>query len=117
MSKWPHEYAVIDSQPGNLEAFAEVRRDRRGAHRLSSDRGSTGRAPTGRVEHRGVPARRRLRRRVLEDITDRANAAKALRRQALHDGLTGLPNRALLADRLDAHSPGRRPTERPRWRC
>ena len=24
--EWPRRYAVVDSQPGNLEAFAEVRR-------------------------------------------------------------------------------------------
>jgi len=36
----------------------------------------------------------------LDDVTGRSLAAKALRRQATHDGLTGLPNRALLQDRL-----------------
>ena len=36
----------------------------------------------------------------LSDVTDRALASQALRRQALHDALTGLPNRVLLQDRL-----------------
>ncbi|MEJ5254245.1 MAG: EAL domain-containing protein [Acidimicrobiales bacterium] len=36
----------------------------------------------------------------LQDVTDRALAAEVLRRQALHDGLTGLPNRTLLNERL-----------------
>lgn len=36
----------------------------------------------------------------LEDITERTMAAEVLRRQALHDGLTGLPNRILLSERL-----------------
>ncbi len=37
---------------------------------------------------------------TLQDVTERAIAADVLRRQALHDGLTGLPNRTLLNDRL-----------------
>lgn len=43
----------------------------------------------------------------LQDVTERVVAAEVLRRQALHDGLTGLPNRTLLHERLTqalAHS-------------
>ncbi len=36
----------------------------------------------------------------LHDITERTMAGEVLRRQALHDGLTGLPNRTLLHERL-----------------
>ncbi|MCC5950715.1 MAG: EAL domain-containing protein [Acidimicrobiia bacterium] len=36
----------------------------------------------------------------LHDVTDRTMAAEVLRRQALHDALTGLPNRAMLLERL-----------------
>jgi diguanylate cyclase (GGDEF)-like protein/PAS domain S-box-containing protein len=46
----------------------------------------------------------------LQDITGRKRMEQELTHQALHDALTGLPNRALLVDRL-AHSLGSR---RPR---
>jgi diguanylate cyclase (GGDEF)-like protein/PAS domain S-box-containing protein len=36
----------------------------------------------------------------LDDVTGPSMAARALRRQATHDALTGLPNRALMNDRL-----------------
>jgi diguanylate cyclase (GGDEF)-like protein/PAS domain S-box-containing protein len=38
--------------------------------------------------------------RVVEDITDRKQLQRALHHQAHHDGLTGLPNRELIYDRL-----------------
>src|SRR5262249_6270494 len=38
----------------------------------------------------------------LDDVTERTMAAEVLRRQALHDGLTGLPNRTSLNDHLRA---------------
>jgi diguanylate cyclase (GGDEF)-like protein/PAS domain S-box-containing protein len=38
---------------------------------------------------------------AIRDVTDRKQAERALTHQALHDALTGLPNRVLLVDRLD----------------
>jgi diguanylate cyclase (GGDEF)-like protein/PAS domain S-box-containing protein len=38
---------------------------------------------------------------VAADITERKRAERELEHQAMHDGLTGLPNRLLLLDRLD----------------
>ena len=49
---------------------------------------------------------------IARDVTDRRYAEDALAHQALHDILTGLPNRTLLYDRLDqAIHEGRRRTE------
>jgi diguanylate cyclase (GGDEF)-like protein/PAS domain S-box-containing protein len=45
----------------------------------------------------GVP---RLWQGIMTDITERKNLEQRLRHQALHDPLTGLPNRTLFADRL-----------------
>ena len=57
---------------------------------------------------------RRLVICLVSDVTDRVRAAAALKYQASHDALTGLPNRAMLCERIDlaierARSSGSRP--------
>jgi len=51
-------------------------------------------------------AGRQLLYSIIHDITERKRAEEALEHQAMHDGLTGLPNRLVLRDRLtqgDSH--------------
>ncbi|MFN8074557.1 MAG: EAL domain-containing protein [Kineosporiaceae bacterium] len=50
---------------------------------------------------------------ALHDISERRHAEDELRRMALHDGLTGLPNRTLFLDRLDQALQRRRRDPRP----
>ena len=47
-----------------------------------------------------IIANQTLAAELAQDITDRKRLEDDLAHQALHDGLTGLPNRALLTDRL-----------------
>ena len=51
------------------------------------------------------------------DVTERIRLEEELTRQAFHDGLTGLANRALFRDRLDQALARSARTARRRWRC
>ncbi|MBE9374768.1 EAL domain-containing protein [Saccharopolyspora sp. HNM0983] len=49
---------------------------------------------------------------MIEDVTDRRMLQERLRHQAMHDPLTGLPNRALFLERLTSVLRGHAPDER-----
>jgi diguanylate cyclase (GGDEF)-like protein/PAS domain S-box-containing protein len=66
-------------------------------HRLGSGIVRDVEVHTGPVHIRG----RQLLYSIIHDITERKRAEEALEHQALHDGLTGLPNRLVLHDRLN----------------
>ena len=84
---------------GVLDAFAEVIRTGRDFETRDFER----------LGHDGLPHFFRIRATPLghgsigvcaEDVTEQIAASENLRFQAMHDSLTGLPNRALLHDRL-----------------
>ncbi|HEX2578423.1 MAG TPA: EAL domain-containing protein, partial [Aquihabitans sp.] len=56
--------------------------------------------PTRVISLRAFPLSGRSVGVSLQDVTDAVAASEALRRQALYDGLTGLPNRRLLDEEL-----------------
>ncbi|HEY8925004.1 MAG TPA: EAL domain-containing protein, partial [Polyangia bacterium] len=100
--------ALEEHIEGRSEHFqAEYRlRHHDGQHRWMSCRGLAVREAPGRRASRLAGSQ--------TDITDRRLAEARLRHDALHDGLTGLPNRALLIDRLRAclHRARRNPAYR-----
>ncbi len=70
-------------------------------HRMRHSDGSWRWVLTRGLAIRGVDGSASRMAGSLSDITDRLAAERQLQHDALHDGLTGLPNRALFMDRVD----------------
>jgi diguanylate cyclase (GGDEF)-like protein/PAS domain S-box-containing protein len=93
-----------DDKPALMVAIGELRRGQRttllNEHRIRAAGGDYRWALCRgvAVPGRGAPATRIVG--SLTDTTERRSLEEGLRHQALHDDLTGLPNRALFLDRL-----------------
>ncbi|NIR41521.1 MAG: diguanylate cyclase, partial [Actinobacteria bacterium] len=80
------------------ELLADVRRTGRSHQRMEA--GDLRSGGTRILALEAFPISEDLVGLNVDDVTDRVETARVLEHQALHDRLTGLPNRALLDDRL-----------------
>ncbi|MCX6021999.1 MAG: EAL domain-containing protein, partial [Chloroflexi bacterium] len=94
------------SDPHWAEALEERERTGRFAAEVRMRR-STGEVFPAEVSGAAFPGRggRSLTSLIVRDISERRRAQEAQQHQALHDALTGLPNRALLEQLLNAAIP------------
>lgn len=96
---WPEASRFVDTWPQHLAAFAEVDRTQT-PMQPSEVRWSDGAGTERWITVQAFPIARHHIGVVCDDVTDRVQAADALRVQALHDSLTGLANRTMFGNAI-----------------